>query len=823
MNKHLFVYFFLLVNFVLAQNFEFVINPVDYSSNRKVLLLNRNWTYEFDDEVKKVNVPFWIDKERIELKNKFKLNGTGSSIYYLRFEGIRGLEEVYFNDERISFDPIGVEEFSFKLPSNLVRENGENYIRLIISNRSRIKHHNVLASKLELPERKFGAYKDIYLEILPRFSITEVNLSSELDNNLLNGKINFSYEISTHKQISTDSSLKLSMIIEVLDGKSSAIINSFKEEIYFHGNLISRRNSILIKNPILWDINNPHHYVARFKLYRDENLIDQFSSHISFRKIEILGSKLLLNKKPIVLRGVTYLESNGVNNSFFKLHDYERDIRIIKDLNANAIFIKNSYPSDELIYECEKNGILVFIDLDSKIYPPKLSNQQLLEKREKLKFIIDKYSNSGCFIGLNFGLINNLEALSWLNPLEEIITQSGLNILKFIETEQTEWKSFEKIDFVAYNLLHKSIDDIEKFVFKLDDERFILISSLGYNHGIDEEDGYSNPHSTQAQAKFLSEAFKVLIEKNVSFFVHTFSDYRLPYHSIIAGKLDNKLMKYGLVNEYRDKSKFSFQVFKSYITDSKLPIIMQGNYTEKANIVYVISGLLLLALTIITINSTHRFRENVSRAVLKTYNFFSDIRDGWFISSFHSLILALTIALSNGLTYSGLFHYWKDKIEFEKFTSLFNSGLFFEFFSYVAWRPIESITYFTLITIGWMLLLTLIIRFFNLFVRNKIFFNHAFLIVVWSAIPFIILIPLGMIAFKILSLDEYNLLIYIVIIIFHAWVITRTLKGVAIVFETKKSKVYLLSFLFFVIVLASLVLYLQFNFSSIDYFMEYFG
>ncbi len=823
MNKHLFVYFFLLVNFVLAQNFEFVINPVDYSPNRKVLLLNRDWTYEFDDEVKKVNVPFWIDEERVELKNKFRLNGTGASIYYLRFEGIRGLEEIYFNDERISFDPIDLEEFSFRLPSNLVRENGENYIRLIISNRSRIKLQNVLASKLELPERKFGAYKDIYIEILPAFSITEVSLFSELDENLLNGKFNFSYEISSHKQIFPDSAQNLTMIIEVLDGKSFTIINSFKEDIYFHGNLISRRNSIVIKNPILWNINNPHYYVARLKLYQAEKLIDQFSSHISFRKIEIKGSKLLLNKKPIVLRGVTYFESNGVNNSFFKLHDYERDIRIIKDLNANAIFIKNSYPSDELIYECEKNGILVLIDFDSKIYPSKLSTKQSLEKKEKLKYILDKYSNSGCFVGLNFGMFNKLETLSRVNSLKEIITQSRLNILTFIETEQPEWKSFDNIDFVAYNFLHKSIDEIEKFALKLDDERFILISSLGFNHGIDEEDGYSNPYSTQAQAKFLSEAFKVLIEKNFSFFVHTFSDYRLPYHSIIAGKLDNKLMKYGLVNEYRDKSKLSFQVFKSYITESKLPIIMQGNYTEKANIIYVISGLLLLALTIITINSTHRFRENVSRAVLKTYNFFSDIRDGWFISSFHSLILALTIALSTGLTYSGLFHYWKDKIEFEKFISLFNSGLLFEFFSYVAWRPIESIIYFTLITIGWMLLLTLIVRFFNLFVRNKIFLNHAFLIIVWSAIPFLILIPLGMIAFKVLSLNKYNLLIYFVIVIFHVWVILRTLKGVAIVFETKKSKVYLLSIIFFVFVLASLILYLQFNFSSIDYFMEYFG
>jgi hypothetical protein len=208
---------------------------------------------------------------------------------------------------------------------------------------------------------------------------------------------------------------------------------------------------------------------------------------------------------------------------------------------------------------------------------------------------------------------------------------------------------------------------------------------------------------------------------------------------------------------------------------------------------------------------------------LKTYNFFSDIRDGWFISSFHSFILALAIALSSGLLYSSLFLYWKDKIEFEKFVSLFNSKAIFEFVSYVSWRPIESIIYFTLISIILMLLLTVVIRFFNFFVRNKIFMNHAFLISVWSAIPFLILIPVSMVGIKVLSLQKYNLLVYTIVILFHLWVITRILKGVSIVFEVRKTRVYLVALTIIIVVLASLILYLQINFSSVEYFMEYFG
>lgn len=820
MIKQVVTLFILSINLLLAQKLEFATKTEESTQTRKIILLNKNWVYESNDEIKSVSVPFWIDDEKIVIKNQFNLTETKSSIYFLRFEGIRGLEEVYFNDERIAFDPVEFEQYSFRIPSNIVKENGENIIKLILTKKFRIKEQNVLAANLELPERKFGVFKDIYLEILPAFSFTQINLFSELTSNL-NGIIFFKYDISSFKQIRDEDAQNFSVNIEVINRSNQAVINSIKEEIYFRGNIITRSGEITISNPGLWNVTNPSIYDVRFQLYQNENLVDQKTSTISFRKIELIDNKLFLNNKPIIIRGITYFESNGVKNSFFQIKDYERDINLIKDLNVNAIFVRNSFPSDELIEQCERNGILVFFDLDSKTYPSKQNNQILSDKKRKLNFLVEKYSNYSCVVGLNLGSLKETIITELKNYFEQNFPK--FRILTFVESDEIDPNELKDFDFVAYNFLHKSINEIEQTISKLDKEKFIFISSVGYNHGIDEEEGYSNPYSVQAQAKYLSDLLKILTENNVSFFIHTFSDYRLPYHSIISGKIDNELMKYGLVNEYRNKKKLSYYVLKSYLNESKLPLIMQGDFTESANVIYVVTGLLFLALTIITINSTHRFRENVSRAILKTYNFFSDIRDGWFISSFHSVILAITIALSTSLTYSSLLYYWKDKIDFERFVSLFNSNLLFEFVSYVAWHPVEAIIYLTFILILVAMLLTVTIKFFNLFVKNKIFLNHAFLIVVWSAIPFLILIPLGMVAFKILSLKKYDQLIYLIVILFHLWVITRTLKGISIVFEVKKSRVYFVSICMMILILAILILYLEINFSSIGYFTEYFG
>jgi len=821
-SKFVFAFLLLALNFVSGENLEFAINQNSSSQFRKIVLLNKNWIYKTEDETKNLRVPFWLDEEKIIVVNKFKLNEPrSSSIYFLKFEGIRGLEAIYFNDERIPFDPAEIEEYEFRIPSNIVRDKGENFVKLILSRKMRVKEQNVLASKIELPERKSGIFKDVYLEIFPSFAITNFKFVPELDKNLSTGKISYKLEISSAKQISSDSSKSFQLIFNVNDDFTSNTMGSMKIDLNFSGTSKTLSGELSIKNPVLWDVQKPYNYKLEVKLVSGNEVIDQIYSQVGFRRIEFREGKIYLNNRPLILNGLTYFESNGIKNSFFKLKDYERDINLIKELNANAIFVKNSLPSDELMMQCEKNGILVFLDLDSKVYPE--NSFPVSDENKKLEFVFNHYSNYSCFAGLSFGFVFKEHKLKSLSKLLNNSNQSYLNVLKFFETYNLKIIQHDKFDFVGYNLMHREFDEIENFINNFPDDKFLFITAFGYNHGLDEEEGYTNPYSIQAQAKFISDVLKLLKEKNASFFVHTLVDYRLPYQSIIAGKLDNTLMKTGLVNEYRNKRKLSFQVVKSHLTDNKLPIIMQGSYSEKANIIYAFAGLILLALTILSINSTHRFRENVSRAVLKTYNFFSDIRDGWFISSFHSVILAFNIALSTGLIYSGLFYYWKDKIAFERFVSLFNSFSLFEFSSFLAWRPIEAILLFTLIVFIWFLILTLVVRFFNLFVRNKIFLNHSFLIVVWSAIPFLILLPFGIVIFKILSMEKYNLLIYSILIIFHLWIFTRTLKGISIVFEVKKSKVYFVGLTLLIITLASLILYLQINYSSIDYLMEYFG
>lgn len=815
----------ILSSFIYGQKLQYsIFDGGKISSTRKIILLNEGWNYTKDETSEKVRVPFWLEEDKVTLTRSFPLNvDSGSHVYLLHFEGVKGLLEVYFNDERIPFDPAEIEQFVFRIPSLIVRENSNNSIKIILSKKSLIKEQNTLISKLELPERKDGIYKDIYFEILPHTAITNVNLYPTINASLNEGQIRLKLEIASPENFKLNNEKSYQLKVYVKDKNSQAIVAEQTFDVFLNSSSNQFANSLTIKNPTLWDLNNPFIYEVQLQLLENNQIIDESFSNVSFKRVEISGSKLLLNNNPIILRGITYFESNGKKNSFFTLRDYSRDIDLIKDLNANAIYLKNSLPSEELLSLCEENGILVFVDLDSKIYPEEYSPRLSKEFDLKLNYLLTRYSNFGCIAGINIGFLKNRSLNNLQKSLLNKLRDQNRNILIFAETDELKLVENSELDFVAVNLLHHPLESIQEFISEIEKEKFTFISSVGYQHDLNANDGYSNLHSTQAQAKYLSDILKDLIEKEVSVFIHTLTDYRLSYHSILSGKFDNTLAKYGLVNEYRDKRKLSFNTVRSYFTNSKLPLIMQGSYEDKANIIFVIAGLLFLAISIIIINSTHRLKESVSRAILKTYNFFSDIRDGWFISSFHSVLLAVVITLALALNYSAFLHYWKSNIEFEKFIALLNSNLVFKFFSYISWRPVSSILYLFIINLVVILILTSFIKLTNYFVRNKVFINQIFLLTVWSAIPFLILIPVGMVSYKVFTTEKFHELIYVIVLVFHFWVITRILKGISIVFDVSKSKVYLFAIFFILISIAGYVLYLQFNFSSINYLMYLLG
>lgn len=135
-------------------------------------------------------------------------------------------------------------------------------------------------------------------------------------------------------------------------------------ELKIRQSFTSNRNGVIegmltAKNLTLWSPENPKLYNIELKLGASV-LKDQ----IGFRTIETQGKKILLNGKPIFLRGISIHEekTNGGGRANSP-EDAKKLLSMAKELGCNFVRLAH-YPHNEyMVREAEKMGILVWSEI----------------------------------------------------------------------------------------------------------------------------------------------------------------------------------------------------------------------------------------------------------------------------------------------------------------------------------------------------------------------------------------------------------------------------------------------------------------------------
>lgn len=115
------------------------------------------------------------------------------------------------------------------------------------------------------------------------------------------------------------------------------------------------KESLAISNPRLWSAETPELYTLR--VTSDKG--DDIAVKVGFRKVEIKDSQLLLNGQPILIKGVNRHEMDARSGYFVSRERMEKDIRLLKSWNVNAVRTSH-YPNDPYFYElCDRYGLYV--------------------------------------------------------------------------------------------------------------------------------------------------------------------------------------------------------------------------------------------------------------------------------------------------------------------------------------------------------------------------------------------------------------------------------------------------------------------------------
>ncbi|WP_294072765.1 glycoside hydrolase family 2 TIM barrel-domain containing protein, partial [Proteiniphilum sp. UBA1028] len=118
--------------------------------------------------------------------------------------------------------------------------------------------------------------------------------------------------------------------------------------------------SAKVKNPEKWSAETPYLYTLVLSLNDSTGrVVEQASTRVGFRSVEIENGRFLVNGKPVRFRGVNRHEHDPVTAKVMSEEGMIRDIVLMKQANINAVRTAH-YPDVPRWYElCDEYGLYV--------------------------------------------------------------------------------------------------------------------------------------------------------------------------------------------------------------------------------------------------------------------------------------------------------------------------------------------------------------------------------------------------------------------------------------------------------------------------------
>ncbi|HZW40331.1 MAG TPA: glycoside hydrolase family 2 TIM barrel-domain containing protein [Ignavibacteriaceae bacterium] len=806
----------------------------DISPTRSVITLNGTWkVYAADDEDKNkvtIQVPsyfkgngelifeksFPID-ERTLINNKIR-------IYFL---GLNYSADISVNKSILYRHTGGEYPFYIDIPKDIINTKKNNLLSIKLNYKLDSENTIPLKQRFLLPQNFGGMLRDVFIHLEPNISISESYINYSFNNG--RARVSFNTKISNkdfRKNVdSTEENvytLKATFYNPEIESYSEHNLASFSIPI----NKEKDVNASIDINAFGWTPQVPSTYVVNLELWKKDILVDRSKKALSFLSLTTSNDEFRLNGNSFQLSGVTYAAQVKDNGPLLTYEQMDRDIKLIKETGFNSVRFIGNLPHPYLLRLCEKYGLLAFIELPIYSAPEDLTDEQNFKDRTKnyLSSFLKFYKNYSAVaaIGLGGGYLSNSQLhLNYLSEFGSFIKKHS-HFLTYASFASLSNVNIDNIDLVGLELFNKNIKDYQEDFTKLEEffgKNRIFISASTYTVSGGSSNGYSNPYSYEAQAKYFKDLIEYADSSSIpGYFINSMFDYRGDYASLTAGFNTENVYTIGIVNEERNAgSRLSYKVISAKLHNTEDITIPVGSKRDNAPMIFIVFGIFLAILLGVLVNSGRKFREDSSRALLRPYNFYADVRDQRIMSGYHTTLLAIVVSAISALLISNLLFYLKEKPSFERILLSFGSPNLIKYISYLAWNPVQSLFYLTIVTLVVLIIITIIVKIGSLFVRNRVFISSSYYIVIWAMLPLVLLIPLGIILFRVLTAEAANMYILIGLILFTLWIIYRLLKGIYVIYDVNASSVYFYASLLLFLFVGGLLFYYQINNDLFDY------
>ena len=144
-----------------------------------------------------------------------------------------------------------------------------------------------------------------------------------------------------------------------------------------------------VENPRLWSAEEPNLYHLRAECYPERGKPETVELDFGFREVRIEGRQLLVNGKPVLIKGSDRHEMSATGGYVVSVDEMIEDIRIMKELNINTVRTSH-YPNDpRWLALCDRYGLYVIDEADIEShgmgYGPKTLGDNPIYKQSHLE------------------------------------------------------------------------------------------------------------------------------------------------------------------------------------------------------------------------------------------------------------------------------------------------------------------------------------------------------------------------------------------------------------------------------------------------------
>ena len=341
-----------------GENIAYVKSDFDDSEWRH-LNLPHDWAIEgpfnIDYNGSTGKLPYWgirWYRKTLELSQ----DDAGKQIY-LDIDGAMSYASVWCNGQYVGGWPYGYASFRLDLTP---------YIKA--------GQKNVLAVRLDNPDDTSrwypgsGIYRNVWLVKTSPVHVEQWGTfvrNQQVDSEI--AVMEMGVNIENHAGKDVQVKLQTSVYLQGKDGRpvGEEVTQSMTKDIAIKkDSWSSARFQFKVDKPKLWDIDTPNCYVAVSRVFMDGKEMDSYETPFGIRTIEFTHNQgFMLNGQKVAIKGVCMHHDLGALGAAFNEVAAERQLRIMKEMGANAIRTSHNPPAPELVALCDRMGLMMQLEL----------------------------------------------------------------------------------------------------------------------------------------------------------------------------------------------------------------------------------------------------------------------------------------------------------------------------------------------------------------------------------------------------------------------------------------------------------------------------